>query len=213
MVRIPVIVSLLICSWTSTTAQSKPPKPPLELTAAIVSQSYCSINPEAASLLLTVKVRYRNLGTERLILYKGHDLFFQTRIRSAVGNPAGPYEVWVLNSRYFDEEFEPIEQDSPGKVFLTLAPGSVYEREIMVGVPLMNSNAVRGDSAIYAGEHTLQLNVSTWYKSRALGQKLRQQWQRKGLLWIDGLVSAPVRFAARRPDSIPPCVSVIQSIV
>jgi hypothetical protein len=205
MIWLLAIVSFWLNLAPSTPAQPKAPKPPLELTAAIVSQSYCSINPEAASLQLTVKVRYRNLGTERLILYKGHDLFFQTRIRSAAANPAGPYEVWVLNSRYFDEEFEPIEQDSPGKVFLTLSPGSVYEREILVGVPLMSSKAVRGDSAIYGGEHTLQLSVSTWYKSRALGQKLRQQWQRKGLLWIDGLVSAPVRFKARTPDAMQSC--------
>ena len=205
MIRSLAMVALLVGAAIPTPAQPKASKPPLELTATIVSQSYCSINPEAASLQLTVKVRYRNLGTERLILYKGHDLFYQTRIRSVAGNPAGPYEVWVLNSRYFDEEFEPIEQDSPGKVFLTLAPGAIYEREIMVGVPLMSSSAVRGDSAIYGGEHTLQLNVSTWYKSRALGQKLRQQWQRKGLLWIDGLVSAPVRFTAHRPDAMAPC--------
>ena len=205
MIWLLTIVSFWLNLAPSTPAQPKVPRVPLELTATIVSQSYCSINPEAASLQLTVKVRYRNLGTERLILYKGHDLFFQTRIRSAAGNPTEPYEVWVLNSRYFDEEFEPIEQDSPGKVFLTLSPGSVYEREILVGVPLMSSKAVRGDSAIYGGEHTLQLSVSTWYKSRALGQKLRQQWQRKGLLWIDGLVSAPVRFTARRPDAMQPC--------
>ena len=205
MIWLLAIISFWLNLAPSTPAQPKVPKPPLELTAAIVSQSYCSINPEAASLQLTVKVRYRNLGTERLILYKGHDLFFQTRIRSAAGNSAGPYEVWVLNSRYFDEEFEPIEQNSPGRVFQVLSPGAIIQREIMIGVPLMSSKAIRGDAAINNGEHTLQLSVSTWYKSRSLGQKLRQQWQRKGLLWIDPVVSAPVRFTAQRPDSMPPC--------
>ena len=185
MIWLLAIISFWLNLAPSTPAQPKVPKPPLELTAAIVSQSYCSINPEAASLQLTVKVRYRNLGTERLILYKGHDLFFQTRIRSAAGNPAGPYEIWV--------------------VFQVLSPGAIIQREIMIGVPLMSSKAIRGDAAINNGEHTLQLSVSTWYKSRSLGQKLRQQWQRKGLLWIDPVVSAPVRFTAQRPDSMPPC--------
>lgn len=197
--------TLVLVTSVSLSAQPKPPKPPLELTAAIVSQSYCAVTPDAASLQMKVRVRYRNVGNQKLILYKGHDLFFQTRIRSAPGNPAEPYEVWVLNSRYFDEEFEPIDQASPGRVFLTLSPGAVYEREIKIGVGLVRGEATRGDSSIHAGDHTLQISVSTWYKSRTLAEKLRQQWQRKGLLWFDPLGSAPIRFVARRPDSIPPC--------
>jgi len=189
----------------SISAQPKAPKPALELTAAIVSQRYCAVNSDSASLQLTLKVQYRNGGGDRLILYKGHDLFFQIRIRSALGNPLGPYEVWVLNSRYFDEEFEPIDEVSPGRVFTILPPGGVYQREIVVGVGLVSGKVARGDSAINAGEHTLQLSVSTWYKSRSLAQKLRQQWQHKGLLWFDPLASTPIRLTARRPDVIATC--------
>jgi hypothetical protein len=163
------------------------------------------VTSDSASLQLTLKVQYRNGGADRLILYKGHDLFFQIRIRSAPGNPAGPYEVWVLNSRYFDEEFEPIDEVSPGRVFTILPPGGIYQREIVIGVGLVRGKVERGDSAINAGDHTLQLSVSTWYKSRTLAQKLRQQWQRKGLLWFDPLASTPIRFTARRPEVIAPC--------
>ena len=52
-----------------------------------------------------------------------------------------------------------------------LSPGAIIQREIMIGVPLMSSKAIRGDAAINNGEHTLQLSVSTWYKSRSLGTK------------------------------------------
>ena len=202
----PVVIALCcLNSAVSIFAQSKPPRPSLELTAAIVSRSYCAVNTDSSSLQLTLRVLYRNAGSERLILYKGHDLFFQTRIRSAPANPVGPYEVWVLNSRYFDEEFEPIDEVSPGRVFTIVPPGGTYQREIVIGVGLVSSKAERGDSAINAGDHTLQLSVSTWYKSRSLAQKLRQQWQRKGLLWFDPLASTPIRFTARRPDVIAPC--------
>ena len=61
------------------------------------------------------------------------------------------------------------------------------------------------DITLAPGDHTLQLSVSTWYKSRSLAQKLRQQWQRKGLLWFDPLASTPIRFTARRPEVIAPC--------
>ena len=205
MFRSLLITLFFFSGAASITAQPKAPKPALELTAAIVSQSYCAVSGDASSIQLTLKVQYRNGGSERLILYRGHDLFFQTRIRSAPGNPAGPYEVWVLNSRYFDEEFEPIDEVSPGRVFTILPPGGIYQRELVIGVGLVSSKAERGDSAINAGEHTLHLSVSTWYKSRSLAQKLRQQWQRKGLLWFDPLASTPIRFTARRPDVIAPC--------
>src|SRR5882762_2403669 len=100
-------------------AQPRPPKP-VELTAEIISQNYCAVNPDASSLEIKLKLRYRNVGKQRVILYNGHDRFYQTKIRSAPGNAAGPYEVWVVNSRYFDEEVESIDQTSPGKIFITL---------------------------------------------------------------------------------------------
>ena len=197
---LPLITFALLFTSAPLAAQPKPSKQPLELTVEIVSQSYCAVNADAASLEMKVRLRYRNIGSQKIILYKGHDLFYQTRIRSAPGNAAGPYEVWVVNSRYFDEEVEPIDQTSPSKVFLSLPPGAVYEREIMIGVGLVNDKVERGDSSIRAGDHTLQLIVSTWYKSRSLAQKLRQEWQRKGLLWSDPLDSRPIHFLAQRPQ-------------
>ena len=202
-----VIILFLSLSPIATVAAQPKPKPPLELTAEIVSQNYCAVTSDSSALELRVRLRYRNIGSQRIILYKGHDLFYQTRIRSAPGNTAGPYEVWVVNSRYFDEEPEPIDQTSPSKVFLSLPPGAVYMREIMIGVGVVNEKVERGDSSIRAGDHTLQLIVSTWYKSRSLAQKLRQDWQKKGLLWSEPLFSTPIHFIAQRPTLLARCKS------
>ncbi len=203
-----VILFLSLSPMAAFAAQPKPlSKPPLELSVEIISQGYCAVTSDASALEMKVRVRYRNVGSQKIILYKGHDLFYQTRIRSALGSAAGPYEVWVVNSRYFDEEVEPIDRTTPSKVFLSLPPGAVYEREIMIGVGLVNDRVERGDSSIRAGDHTLQLIVSTWYKSRNLAQKLRQEWQRKGLLWSEPLFSAPIHFVAQRPRLLGPCKS------
>jgi hypothetical protein len=156
-------------------------------------------------LEMDLKLRYRNAGNQKLFLYRGHDLFYQTRIRSAAGGAAQPYEVLFLNSRYFDQEPESIDQAEPGKVFVSLSPGAVYERKLLVGMALVAEGVERGNSAIAAGDHTLQLIVSTWYKPRSLAEKLRKQWEPKGLLWFDPLVSAPIHFRAERPPSPAPC--------
>src|SRR5882762_2103804 len=115
-----IFIALFWLNLTGAIAAQPRTSKPLELTAEIVSQSYCAVNEDSAVLELKLKLRFRNVGNQKLILYKGHDLFYQTKIRSAPGNPAGPYEVWVLNARYFDQEAEVIDRSSPGKIFITL---------------------------------------------------------------------------------------------
>ena len=203
--RALLLLAVPFFSLTALAAQPKPLKKPLEFSAEIISQSYCAVNQDFSSLDLKLRLRFRNIGNQKLILYKGHDFFYQTKIRSAPGSPSGPYEVWVVNSRYFDEEVEGIDQASPGKVFVTLRPGGVYSTEIMVGVGVVSERVDRGDSSIRDGDHTLQLIASTWYQSRAMAQKLRLAWQRKGLLWSDPLDSQPVHFLAQRPRLLAPC--------
>ncbi len=199
-----LLTALVWLSPATLDAQVKPPKPPLELTAEIISRNYCATNSDAITLEMNLRLRYTNVGNQELILYRGHDLFYQTRIRSAAVG-AQPDEVLFLNSRYFDEEFESIDQALPGKVFVRLPPGAAYERMLLVGIAVVSEGVERGNSTIKAGDHTLQLIVSTWYKSRFLAQQLRQRWERKGLLWFDPVVSAPIHFLAERPPSPAPC--------
>ena len=177
---------------------------PITLTAEVVGQDYCAISSNSASLEMKLRLKYRNVGSQKLILYRGHDLFYQTKIRNRPASGAMPYEVWAANARYFDEEFEPIDRASPGKAFVTLPPGAVYEREMILGIGLVNEKTPRSDLSIHPGEHTLNLTVSTWYKSRALAEKLRQQWSRQGFLWFDPLI-ASVAFLAQPPGSLRPC--------
>src|SRR5438132_13836640 len=148
MIRFSIILLFWLNPTAALCAQPKPPSKPIELTAEIVSQTYCAVNEDAASLELKLKLRFRNVGSQKLLLYKGHDLFYQTRIRSAPGNPACPYDVWVVNSRYFDQEVEVIDQASPSKVFVTLSPGTVYSTEIQIGVGVVTEKVDRGDSSI-----------------------------------------------------------------
>jgi hypothetical protein len=111
----------------------------------------------------------------------------------------------VLNARYLEVENEPVEQPAPGKLFVILQPGANYETETMVGVGVAGQSATRDRHAIMEGEHTLQLIVSTWYRSQALAEKLRRQWQRKGFLWSRTTASNEITFNTERPQSPSPC--------
>ena len=156
---------------------------PLQLTAEVIEQRYCSIKPDKITLQLKLRVRYSNLGAERLIIYQGHDLFYQIKVRSDAAGGAQPYEVLLLNMHYFDEEFERIDASSPGKVFEKLAPREVFERQLITGLGVTDHDKDRSSTAVKPGRHTVQVIVSTWYQTPQLAVKLREQWQRKGGTW------------------------------
>jgi hypothetical protein len=179
-------------------------KPQLQLTTEILAKSYCSIGRDT-SLQLKLRLRYTNVSDQRLIVYNGHDLFFQTKIRAAdpPGTPSA--EVLLLNMRYFDEEFERIDARSPGRVFAKLAPGASFERVLVDGIGVASDAAVRSATTVTPGRYTLQLIVSTWYQSPKLAEKLRLQWQREGFLWSQPLYSVPLKLTIQRPATTSPC--------
>lgn len=178
---------------------------PLQLTAEVIEKKYCSINADKVTLQLKLRVRYSNLGAERLIIYQGHDLFYQIKVRSDPAGGAQPYEVLLLNMHYFDEEFERIDASSPGKVFEKLAPSKVFERELITGLGVTDEDKDRSSTAVKPGRHTVHVIVSTWYQTPQLAVKLREQWQRKGVLWTQPLTSVPVSFVIEKPAAAPPC--------
>jgi len=200
---ISAILVFLAAAWLpkSVAAQAKPQ---LQLTTEILEQSYCSVGRDI-SLQLKLKLRYTNLSDQRLIVYNGHDLFFQTKIRT--GEPPGKSssEVLFLNMRYFDEELERIDARSPGRVFVKLAPGASFERELLTGVGVADDSAASSDTTVRPGLHTLQLIVSTWYQSPKLAERLRQQWQREGFLWSQPLYSVPLKLNIEKPATALPC--------
>jgi hypothetical protein len=186
------------------TLAAQSPKP-MQLTAEVIEQKYCSINPDKISLQLKLRVRYSNLGADRLIIYQGHDLFYQIKVRSDAATGAQPYEVLLLNMHYFDEEFERIDASSPGRVFEKLAPKEFFERELITGLGVTDDDKHLSSTTVKPGRHTLHLIVSTWYQTPKLAERLRQQWQRKGVLWSQPLTSVPVSLEIEKPAAAPPC--------
>ena len=155
---------------------------------------------------MRLQLQYTNVSRQKLILYRGNNLFYQTKIRPVLTDPAAqPYEVVVLNARYFDERPEKIDRASPGRAFVILPPGAAYETEMVVGVGVVGEGVQRDNTAITEGEYSLHLIVSTWYESRPLAEKLRQRWQREGLLWYDPVVSLPLRFTVEKHRSVERC--------
>jgi hypothetical protein len=172
---------------------------PLRLTAEIAGSRYCS-GDRLNILQLSVRLRYQNVGSRKLLVYRGKNLFYQTRIRGGAGKP---YEVVVTNSRYNDAEAEALGERKPGGAFVTLRPGATYETEVVVGVGVARGERVA--NTIAPGVHTLQVVTSSWYESRKLAEELRERWRGAGLLWIDPVGAQPLNFDAGSEAPAAPC--------
>jgi len=177
-------------------------RPALRLGAEVVGRRYCP-GERSDILQVRVRLRYENAGRERLILYRGKNLFYQTRIRGASGGRQ--YEVVVLNSRYNDAHREAVNGPRPGGAFATLSPGGVYETEVVVGVAVPHVGDEGGANSILPGEHTLQIVASTWYESKKLGEELRARWRGAGLLWVDPVATEPMKFTAGLGEQASAC--------
>lgn len=175
---------------------------PLRLTAEVLGQQHCAAGAATDALRIRLRLQFANVGDQKLILYRGKNLFYQTSVsRSASDAALRRHEAFMTTAWYFDELPERIEQPAPGRAFTILPPGATYETQQTVAVPVLRQGGVPVTNAIAAGDHVLQVTVSTWYESRALAQKLRERWQRSGLLWFEPVTSAPVAFnvAEERP--------------
>ena len=194
-----LLVLLFVVPAPCARAAGPDDRQPLRLTAEIVGRRYCG-GERLNILQLSVRLRYRNVGSRKLVVYRGKNLFYQTRIRGGAGKG---YEVLVTNSRYNDAEAEPLGAGKPGGAFVTLRPGGVYEAEIVVGVGVTRGERVA--NTIAPGEHTLQVITSSWYESRRLAEELRERWRGAGLLWIDPVVAQPLNFNAGLEAPTTPC--------
>ena len=80
-----------------------------------------------------------------------------------------------------------------------------FERQLITGLGVTNDDKDWSSTTVRPGRHTVHVIVSTWYQTPQLAEKLRQQWQRKGVLWTQPLSSIPVSFVIEKPASAPPC--------
>lgn len=180
-------------------SQFVPPDDSLKLSAEIVGRKFCAGSEGVDFLHLRLRLRYMNGGREKIILYKGSNLFFQVVVSQGGDAPRGVsrYELKTTSASFMTRESEKVDTRAPTKDFVTLRPGGIYESEVSVSLPVARAGAARGVGAIGEGEHVLRLVVSTWYESKALGERLRERWRRVGKLWTDAVVTTPVKFDSR----------------
>jgi hypothetical protein len=212
------LLAVSLCAGTSFARGANDPKSPydvaaradargrVELTTTIIRQWSCF--PD--SLELALKLSFRNAGAEPVILSKRILLGRIIVSRTPEDAAARKYE---LSLRYTDFPGE----DEPGfgfntptdlTNFVVLRPGEVYESEesvsFMTYLPALHRPRPHPEVDLRDGIHFLQIGVGTWpYVADA--DPIQDKWKDKGLLWTQGLLSAPMPFTADKDEPATKC--------
>lgn len=179
---------------------------PLQLTATLIDQQYCTGDSELDSLQMKVRLTFTNISTRRLILYKGSDFISRIAIsRSLEDAAAKQFEVNASVTQVTNGKRIDFKELVPNSAFIILSPGASYEVETVVTVFAVRGDAREIAGAVTSGEHVLQVEVSTWPDSKTLAEKLRRHWQRNGCLWYDPITSVPMPFTVEKQRKVADC--------
>jgi hypothetical protein len=179
---------------------------PLELKTTIIERTYCPGDAELDALRMRLKLTYRNVGKQPIILYKGPPIPSREMIsRSEVDSQNHKFEVDSTISMVTDGRLVGFRGSVPGRAFTIIQRGASFDLETTVTVL-----AVRGDvreitGAVTSGKHVLQIEVPTWPASKSNAEKMRVRWSSSGVLWNSPLVSLPMPFNVEKSRSLSEC--------
>lgn len=182
-------------------------EPALQLTAEIVRQRYCERGPKLDDIILELRLRYRNLGSQPLILYKGSGDVYQIKISSGLADAGdGRYEVTSSRTWFPDGVAWELSESALNRMFVILPPKGTYETKTRARVSATREGVhrrVRG--SVGGGEHQLQVTTPTWHGSRESGDSLRKKWSGRGLLWTKDVTSSPIKFVVESKRTVADC--------
>lgn len=182
-------------------------EPALQLTAEIVRQRYCEGGSKLNYMVLELRLRFRNLGSQPLILYKDSGVVYQIKISSGPADAGnGRYEV--TSSRTWSPvggEWE-LSESSLNRMFVILPPKGIYETKTRARVSVTREGLHRRiEGSVGGGEHHLQVTTPTWHGSRESGDSLRKKWSGRGLLWTKAVTSSPIKFVVEPKRAVADC--------
>lgn len=181
-------------SFSEPTSRGTSEPPSLDFTMIQVGKRYCCGN----QLMLDVKLTFRNVGTERLLLARDKVISRIFVSRSPEEMRANSYVSSASNMFSLGEN--KIDLATPDtSIFVALDPGELYESEKMaigpfgLSVVFDERGANRG---LVPGEYYLQVEAITFpfLMDEKKVDELREQWKSHGYLYTESLKSSPMRF-------------------
>ena len=182
----------------------------LELATSVVRQRYCKSSDPAGNdtLRLDLQLRYKNIGQQDVILYKGSKIAYREMVSASVQDAVRMHYILDL-SLMADVSGAP--EITPGPVpdknFVILPRGTTFETMASTGgiLFLKRRDEEKTADTFGTGEYLLQVQVSTFPYPQSLENELRQRWKPSGELWASGITSRPMTFRVEKDRKAVDC--------
>jgi len=181
----------------------------LQASAEILDQRYCHSDNDSFSVLMKIRLKFRNASDHRIILARGIQSPGIIHVAKTVEDAQNKrFEYSPAIDRFTKEAVpSPSFGDSPGqKDFTILAAGESYETTVPSGVfGTMKKTSSHG--LISRGMHVIQFGVSTWPFPTTPEEviQLRAKWKDFGYLESDIVNTAFLTFGIPEKFVNPRC--------
>ncbi len=168
------------------------PASSLQLTASIVSQRYCKEDGDYDSLGLKLRLRFKNVGNQKVILYKGSKSVIRTTVGPSIEDVESGRLLSDIRFSVYTQGGYKIDTLSPGQAFIILPPNGTFEKETETVV--MVAKKAEAGAVLPGGKYYVQVTVSTFPETEDLARELLGRWAQSGVLWFDKISSQPIRL-------------------
>jgi hypothetical protein len=182
-----------------------PPELSLKLSTSIIEQRYCNWGEDDYdSLYMKLRLKYTNVGSHPLILYK--DGFIEQELISNTAEDAAAGQLRASSYAPISGERHEVDNALLDQVFTILPPGGSYEAgEAKVSIYAAHSSQGEAAGYLKPGDYVLQVRVSLWPKTQTSREALHEQWQERGYLWSNDVISTPMAFKVEKEREVIRC--------
>jgi hypothetical protein len=177
--------------------------PDLTFEAIITKTKYCQAGAGPIMLDLIFQLRSRTATPIPLVLplfaqVSGYELF-RDEAAARLNSAESKYSFHLQN--VLDaSKLDPSEPNP--KLFRTLVAGQTAVWYGRVSIPISRA---RNTASLLGEDRYLRLHINPWPAKRRTGEKLRDLWQSRGLLWITEVVSLPIQIHIEREPEPSAC--------
>jgi hypothetical protein len=159
----------------------------------LIETRYCGDDSGTLVLRATVRFSYRNRSQVSILLPRfaqisQYSLFADEE--SLLANRPEHQERYRVR-RLFD--ISRLDRNKPDQhLFDFMEPGASRARVLEIVIFLRHPN--RTGVALLGKDEYLRVEINQWFGSLETGEDLRQRWRDVGALWIENVVSTPLRL-------------------
>jgi hypothetical protein len=183
-------------------------KPELELTTSVDKAEYC----DSRDLKLHLKLKYKNVGSEAVILSRFAATINRYRVaRTVKALEAGVFE---LDPHFFFDRINDGSgshllkmKDLESEGFVVLRPGDEFTPEVLKTSVNLSLDCDDGDPCLRPGKHILQTRFEVLTANDAVFAELQEKWRAQGEFYRGFILSQPMEFEVlrRRDQKVVQC--------